>query len=203
VTSQIIFSSINENFPVPGQDNDTQVFRDNFGVIKTSLEDAQTEISDLQNFTAKLTDTAGGTVTNDFALSTISNAILTTTREEKWDYGDVTINDTTISFENGHYQILKVVGTNLNLVFADFPADPGLSGIRQTEGVGRIRLEIYADNTIRTITFNQPFGATVKKSGFPGAIFTHSSSINPVILEVWRYKSSTDNIYVRYLGQFE
>jgi hypothetical protein len=203
VTSQIIFSSINENFPVPGQDNDTQVFRDNFGVIKTSLEDAQTEISDLQNFTAKLTDTTGGTVTNDFALSTISNAILTTTREEKWDYGNVTINDTTISFENGHYQILKVVGTNLNLVFADFPADPGLSGIRQTEGVGRIRLEIYADNTIRTITFNQPFGATVKKSGFPGAIFTHSSSINPVILEVWRYKSSTDNIYVRYLGQFE
>ena len=203
MTSQIIFSSINENFPVPGQDNDTQVFRDNFGVIKTSLEDAQLEISDLQNFTAKLTNVNGTTVTNDFALSTISNAIVDTVREKKWDYGDVTINDTTVSFENGHYQILKAVGTNLNIVFADFPADPGLSGIRQTEGVGRIRLEIYADNTIRTITFNQPFGATVKKSGFPGAVFTHSSSVNPVILEVWRYKSSTDNIYVRYLGQFE
>ena len=203
MTSQIIFNSINENFPVPGQDNDTQVFRDNFGVIKTSLGDAQQEISDLQDFTAKLTNTDGTTVINDFALSTVSNAILTTTREEKWDYGDVTVNDTTVSFENGHYQILKVVGTNLNIVFADFPADPGLSGIRQTEGVGRIRLEIYADNTIRTITFNQPAGAVVKKSGFPGAVFTHSSSVNPVILEVWRYKSSTDNIYVRYLGQFE
>ena len=41
-------SLINTAFPVPGADNDTQGFRDNFGNIRLSLERASTEITDLQ-----------------------------------------------------------------------------------------------------------------------------------------------------------
>jgi hypothetical protein len=208
VTSQINFQSINQNFPVPGQDNDTQVFRDNFDTIKNSLAAAKKEIDELQLEVARLEDInpdTGATTpaTNDFKLSTIENAIVSTIREEKWDYGDITLNEIEVSFNQGHYQILKVVGTNVNLVFKDFPGDPELPGTTGLNGVGRIRLEIYADETIRTINFEQPFGTAVKRSGFPSAFFTHSSSTNPVIIEVWRYNSSTDNIYVRYMGIFE
>ena len=37
MASNIISTTINENFPIAGQDNDSQGFRDNFNVIKTSL----------------------------------------------------------------------------------------------------------------------------------------------------------------------
>lgn len=200
MTSQINYLSINENFPVPGQDNDTQVFRDNFDTIKNSLRIAKEELEVLQD---QETGAALKGQDSDFGLNVLSNAVYQSFREEKWDYGNVTLNEIEVSFDKGHYQILKVVGTNLNLVFKDFPGDPELPGTTALEGVGRIRLEIYADDTIRTITFEQPFGTTVKKSGFPSAFFTHSSPTNPVIIEVWRYNSSTDNIYVRYLGIFE
>jgi hypothetical protein len=41
-------SNINTAFPVPGADNDTQGFRDNFGAIQNALDVAAAEISDLQ-----------------------------------------------------------------------------------------------------------------------------------------------------------
>ena len=37
MASTINYLGINENFPVAGQDNDTQVFRDNFDTIKQAL----------------------------------------------------------------------------------------------------------------------------------------------------------------------
>jgi hypothetical protein len=206
VTSQINYLSINENFPVPGQDNDTQVFRDNFDTIKNSLRLAKDEISVLQNTVSRVgvqtaPDAPITATENDFNLSTVENAVVSTLRESKWDYGNVTTNDQSIDFENGHYQVIRIVGTNINLTFANFPGDNSVNNPEL--GAGRIRLEIYADNTIRTITFTQPGGVTVKRSGFPGAIFTHSSTSNPVILEIWRHKTTTDNIYIRYLGIYE
>ena len=47
--SNINYVSINENFPVAGQDNDTQVFRDNFDTIKTSLRYAKEELEVFQD----------------------------------------------------------------------------------------------------------------------------------------------------------
>ena len=47
--SQITPSNINGNFPVFGQDNSTQGFRDNFTNIKNNLAFAKQEIEELQN----------------------------------------------------------------------------------------------------------------------------------------------------------
>lgn len=47
--SNIVSTSINENYPVAGQDNSSQGFRDNFQAIKTALTVAKTEISALEN----------------------------------------------------------------------------------------------------------------------------------------------------------
>lgn len=41
-------STIDTAFPVPGADNDTSGFRDNFGAIKNALASAASEITDLQ-----------------------------------------------------------------------------------------------------------------------------------------------------------
>ena len=52
--SQINPSSIDELFPVQGQDNPSQGFRNNFLYIKQGLATAQVEITELENISAKL-----------------------------------------------------------------------------------------------------------------------------------------------------
>ena len=52
MASQILFSSIDETYPIAGKDNDSQGFRDNFSYIKNGLETAKGEITDLQTNSA-------------------------------------------------------------------------------------------------------------------------------------------------------
>ena len=49
MTSSINPNNIDITFPVAGQDNDSQGFRDNFTNLKTSLQYAKDEIEDLQS----------------------------------------------------------------------------------------------------------------------------------------------------------
>ena len=49
MTSAINTNGINVNYPVPGVNNNSQGFRDNFATIRTNLNTASTEITDLQN----------------------------------------------------------------------------------------------------------------------------------------------------------
>ena len=77
--SDLNFGVINEDYPIAGQDNDTQGFRDNFGNIKTALSVTKDEINLLQaNAMLKATvDGENDPVTNNMGGSTISNGILT------------------------------------------------------------------------------------------------------------------------------
>jgi len=56
MTSAINIDNISGTFPVAGQDNNSQGFRDNFTNIKAGLNVAKSEITTLQNTTAKLDD---------------------------------------------------------------------------------------------------------------------------------------------------
>lgn len=81
MTSQIDYQSIDKTFPVAGQDNDTQGFRDNFDVIQRNFQRAKDEIEDLQSkalLRGPLTGTeVSGTFTNDLGGSIISNGSFT------------------------------------------------------------------------------------------------------------------------------
>lgn len=190
MSSNINYLSINENFPVAGQDNDTQVFRDNFDTMKTNFRYAQEEIDDLQDNTAKLNED------NDFANKIIQRAVFQNNTERRVDAGAVTASPTTIDFENGPYQIFRV-GADLSFDFLNFPTNinPLL-----TPGVGKVTVELYGDGSTRTVSFVTSGGAVIKRnSGFP-APFTVSSTDNPVFIEIWRH--ANDKIFLRYLGQF-
>jgi len=192
VASNINYLSINENFPVAGQDNDTQVFRDNFDTIKTNFRNAKDEITSLQDNTAKTN------VDNDFELTEITRAVFRNNRTKKFDAGAVTASPTTIDYENGEYQIFRV-GADINMDFLNFPGDPVLTG-ETANTVGKVRLEMYSDGSSRTVTFSTTGGTVIKKdSGFPSP-FTLTSSTDPVLVEVWRHNDSV--IYLRYLGSF-
>lgn len=49
MTSNTIATLIDVNFPIPGKDNNSQGFRDNFTAIKDALTTVQTEITELQD----------------------------------------------------------------------------------------------------------------------------------------------------------
>mgnify|MGYP003650863888 CR=1 FL=1 len=53
MASNIVADTIDDTYPVAGQDNNSQGFRDNFNIIKTNFTAAKSEIETLQNNTAK------------------------------------------------------------------------------------------------------------------------------------------------------
>ena len=192
MTSLINFAAINQNFPVAGQDNDTQVFRDNFDTIKTNFSAAKTEIEDLQDNVAR-TD-----VDSDFLYNVVTAVTLQDAYLRKKDYGAVIVAGTQdVSFKQAMYHIIRF-GTNCAIQLTEFPtAVVDVSGLGQ---VGKATLELYGDGSARTITFTLTGSTVLKKSpGFPGSV-TVTSATNPVIIEVWQH--STDSIFLNYLGVY-
>ena len=191
MTSLINFAAINENFPVAGQDNDTQVFRDNFDTIKTNFSAAKTEITDLQDNAAR-TDQD-----NNFLYNIVESVTLQDAYLRKKDYGAAIIAGTQdISFKQAMYHVVKF-GANTSLSFSEFPTGAvDATGLGQ---IGKATLELYGDGTTRTITFTTSGGTVIKKLGFPGSV-TVTSDTNPVIIEVWQHSATV--IFMNYLGLY-
>jgi hypothetical protein len=199
LTSLINFAAINENFPVAGQDNDTQVFRDNFDTIKNNFREAKTEIEDLQDNVAR-TDTTSDFNYNIVATVTLQDAVLI-----KKDYAAAITNVTQeVSFKQALYHIIRF-GNNCAIQLIDFPAaEVNVEGIGSC---GKITLELYGNGLSPggetagwTISFT-PSGTTVfkKSSNFPATLKVLSST-NPIFVEVWQHDANT--IFLNYLGQF-
>ena len=192
MTSLINFAAINENFPVAGQDNDTQTFRDNFDTIKTNFSAAKTEITDLQDNAARTDED------NDFLYNVVGSLTLQDAYLRKKDYGAAIVAGTQdISFKQAMYHVVKF-GANTSLTFSEFPTGAvDVTGLGQ---IGKATLELYGDGTARTITFTTSGGTVIKKSpGFPGSV-TVTSATNPVIIEVWQHSATV--IFMNYLGLY-
>ncbi len=192
MTSLINFAAINENFPVAGQDNDTQVFRDNFDTIKTNFSAAKNEITDLQDNAARKDED------NDFLYNVVGSLTLQDAYLRKKDYGAAIVAGTQdISFKQAMYHIVKF-GANTSLSFSEFPTGAvDVTGLGQ---IGKATLELYGDGTARTITFTTSGGTVIKKSpGFPVSV-TVTSTTDPVIIEVWRHSATV--IFLNYLGLY-
>src|SRR6056300_129656 len=101
MASNITTSSIDELFPVAGEDNDSQGFRDNFRIIKDGLATAADEITTLQSDTAKLNDE------NDFNGNVIRNAVFINNSNEAYISDTVSVSQD-ILWTNGEYQIFTL-----------------------------------------------------------------------------------------------
>jgi hypothetical protein len=197
MSSNINYASINENFPVAGQDNDTQVFRDNFDTIKNSLATAKEEVTNLIESSARLNED------NDFRGNRIVNAVFRDVKSLKYSpsgiisapEGQSSIN-TEINYQNGIYQIYRFA-SNANINFEGLPID----------SYAKMTLEIYG-NSPSTLTFTTVGGTVFKKNQSNGWIqlpsespkISVTSSIDPVIIEVWRHDAN--KIFLNYVGQF-
>jgi hypothetical protein len=127
MTSQINYGAINTTYPVAGQDNNSQGFRDNFTAISAGLGVAKTEITALQSNTILKADLATGTTTvqNNMLGSTIYNALYSQFYGVFFDGSLLGISaNANIDLNNGPIQKFKLSG-NPTLTFINWPTTTG------------------------------------------------------------------------------
>jgi len=147
MASNINPNNIDTTYPVAGQDNDSQGFRDNFTNIKSNFEFAETEIDDLQAkgiFKSALT---GTTLDNDMAGSIIKNAKLQATRDARVALGAVT-GSAAIDYSAGNWYTVTTSGS-ITLAFSNIPSAGNQAYITVTVTVA---------NTAHTMTLPSAVG---------------------------------------------
>jgi len=166
--SNINPNNINGAYPVAGQDNDSQGFRDNFTNTRTNFSAAAAEITDLQN-KAILSAPLIGTVSppspwlNNLNGSVLSNGILRQMRDTV--VGPTTVSDggtATVDFSAGSYQKIVPQG-NCALNFINIPAAGQLARIR-------IQITIAAPFNITTNVVTLPASVTLGTSNIQGLV---------------------------------
>ena len=120
MASQINPNDIDGAYPVAGQDNNSQGFRDNFTNTKTNFTYAANEITDLQNNVVLKAALTGTTLDNDMGGSTISDAVIRDFACTRVPIGTVS-GSQTVNYASGHYQTLTTSGS-VTLAFTNFPA---------------------------------------------------------------------------------
>lgn len=166
--SNINSTDIDAEYPVAGVDNDSQGFRDNFSVIKNSLATAKSEVTALEQNSAKLNED------NDFNGVKVKEADLLATTETVYSTGNITASQN-ISFANGHYQTVQA-GADITLTLADWP---------EAGKMGRMRLQITSDGSARTIVFAASGGGEFKDHADWPSTFTVSDQNNPIMVDFW------------------
>ena len=155
MTSAINPNNIDGAYPVAGQDNDSQGFRDNFTNTSTNFQYAAAEITDLQNKVVLKAALTGTVLNNDMGGSILSNAQLQNMSETKVAIGTVS-GSQTINYTAGPYYTLTTSGS-VTLVFTNLPA----AGV-----VGRWRVQLTIASTAHTVTL--PAQVTVGTSNIQG-----------------------------------
>jgi len=141
MTSAINPQNIDGAYPVAGQDNDSQGFRDNFTNTKTNFTYAAEEISDLQSKAVLKAALTGTVLNNDMGGSILNNAQLQNMSETRVALGSVA-GSQTINYNAGPYYTLTTTGA-VSLQFTNFPA---------AGTVGRCRVRITVASTAHTLT---------------------------------------------------
>ena len=83
MASSITTTGIDTAYPVAGQDNDSQGFRDNFTNLKTALDTAKTEITDLESKAVLKSALSGDTLSNDGGGAVLEDFELTFSKKVK------------------------------------------------------------------------------------------------------------------------
>lgn len=155
MTSSINTNNIDTAYPVAGQDNDSQGFRDNFTAINTNFAAAKSEIEDLQGKVLLKSPLLGTILDNDLSGATLTGAALKSTRTPRVALGSVT-GAVSIDFRDGHYQTMTTTGS-ITLTVTNWPA---------AGQYGKVRLEITVADTDHVVTF--PAAVTIGKAAIKG-----------------------------------
>ena len=198
MTSAINPNDIDGTYPVAGQDNNSQGFRDNFTNTKTNFQYAANEITDLQNKAVLKAALTGTTLNNNMNGSPLSNANISDFSAVAAILG-TTSGTVTIDYTAGHYQTVTVTsGAPISLAFTNFPAAGNFGIVRVAitilgtastvtlpgaVSVGTSNLQGYSTGTIsydQSGTYTYDF--TTSDGGTTISIFDCSRNMDPIYL---------------------
>jgi len=155
MTSAINPNNIDGSYPVAGQDNNSQGFRDNFTNIKVNFQDAKDEITDLENKAILKAPLTGETLDNN-----MNDALLYAAKIQDFSMTKVTVGATSgsipVNYAAGHYQSISTTGS-ISLSFTNFPANGSY---------GYLKLQINITNIAHTVTL--PAAVSLGLSGLQG-----------------------------------
>ena len=149
--STINTNGLDVNYPVPGQNNSTQGFRNNFTNIKQNLNIAANEISDLQNKVVLKSALANSTLNNDMANTLIANASTLQFRSTMYNLGNALVNNVLVNCSLGDVQYGNLAG-NIVLDFASWAP---------TNTLSTVELQIGRPNTHANFTITFPTEALI------------------------------------------
>ena len=180
MASNINPNNIDAEYPVAGQDNDSQGFRTNFTNIKNNFDNAKDEINDLQSKAILKSALTGGTLNNDMAGTVLQSAEIKDTRETLVD--KLTTNGAVaIDFSAGHNNKVTTDGS-ISLSFTNFPA---------TGKVGRVRLEVTVGNVAHTLTLPSTVSKGVTGiAGYSSNVITFAET-GSYLFEFWTDDNGT------------
>jgi hypothetical protein len=143
MASQINYDIIDGTYPVAGQDNSSQGFRDNFTNIKNNFESAYDEITDLQNKVILKSPLNNGTFDNNMQGNIITNAKTQGFRDLRFNRNNIS-GSINVDFNTGSYQTLNLVGNTSITQFANFPTT--------TDTFTRVKLQFIVPSSSYTVT---------------------------------------------------
>jgi hypothetical protein len=150
MTSLINPSNINGNFPIAGQDNDSQGFRDNFTNIKNNFTFAQSDINDLQSKVVLKQALIGGTLNNNFLGSQLQNAQLWNYSETVYDWGS-TSGSIQLDFALGNiHKVIASGSLQINSVIKNWPGSLQFSRMLFYVNISNTSYNLSLPNTVTT-----------------------------------------------------
>lgn len=186
MASNINANNIDGAYPVAGQDNDSQGFRDNFTNIKTNLQNAANEITDLQSkVIVKAPLTGGGNID---LINNMAGSPLIDFRAQDVSFTFVNLGEISgpnnIDYALGSFQQAQTTGP-INLAFTNLP-DPGIAG--------EITVAVNVANVAHTVTLTS--GNTWKNAtGIQGMLVSNTTAVftAPVANQVYVFDIFTND----------
>ena len=155
MSSNINPNIIDGSYPVAGQDNNSQGFRDNFTNTKTNFQYAENEINDLQSKVILKAALTGTTLDNNMADALLVGAQLQDISEVKTALSG-TSGSITINYATAPYQTISTTGS-ISLAFSNFPP---------TGQYGYVKVQIAITDITHTLTL--PAAVSLGTSGIQG-----------------------------------
>ena len=155
MTSAINPNNIDGAYPVAGQDNNSQGFRDNFTNTKTNFQYAANEITDLENKAVLKAALTGTTLDNNMLGSLLYNAQLQQMSNTVVALGTLS-GSVNINYPAGSYQTVTTSGS-ISLAFTNFTA----AGTQSL-----VLVQVTVASVAHTVTF--PAAVSVNAAGIQG-----------------------------------
>jgi hypothetical protein len=187
MSNEISVNSIDGNYPVPGVDNNSQGFRDNFTIIKNNFGAVKNRIEVLENTAVKIS----AEESIDFLGTDILNPnIVNSSRTVNASNISGVSADVDLSWEDGDIYAIRALG-DITVDLAGFPLDRYAS----------IKLVLFADGTARTVSFTSIGLIKDQDNGDAFSSVVVTSNAMPTVIDLWSHDGG-NVVYASYTGKY-